>query len=362
MVVASPSLHPVLDLLDRLTSTGETQGAAIAVAVNGEPVAEHVVGWAREGTPATSQTLWPLASISKVYTAATVMALVERGVLTLGTTVRGVLPAFDGDGRERITVRHLLTHTSGLIYESPAMEQHLLAQTPLDALVDEVDRHPLLFPPGTALSYSDLGFAVLGQIATVATGTPFPDLVRRLVIEPGGLRETFMPPPPEEDDRLAYVSGAAAEGTAGAMHNSRYARDLAHPAFGAVATVGDLLRFGLLFGRRGGRILSEATVRTMTTDQTDGHVPAFAGDPTTGAPHPWGLGLMLKGRLAYPELLSPAAFGHDGATGCALWIDPTHGVAIAFASNRHYGADPTGFEVRLNRILNVAVACLTRQH
>jgi beta-lactamase class C len=360
MVVASPKLEPVLDLLDRLTATGETQGAAIAVAVNGEPMAEHVVGWAREGTPATNRTLWPLASISKVYTAATVMALVERGVLALGTTARGVLPAFDGDGRERITVRHLLTHTSGLIYESPEMGQRLLAQTPLDALVDEVYRHPLLFPPGTRLSYSDLGFALLGRIAAVATGTPFPELVRTLVLEPGDLRETFMPPPSDVADRLAYVTGAAAEGTASAMYNSRYARDLAHPAFGAVATVGDLLRFGLLFAP-GRRVLADATVRTMTTDQTDGHTPYLATDPTTGAPHPWGLGIMVKGRLASPELLSPAAFGHDGATGCALWIDPTHDVAIAFASNRHYDADPAGFEIRLNRVLNVALACLTRR-
>jgi CubicO group peptidase (beta-lactamase class C family) len=354
-------LSGVYTVLDRLIADGEVAGAAVAIAVGAKPIGEYYAGFAAPGMPAAPETLWPAASITKLYTAATVMALVERGVLTLGTLVRTVLPAFDGDGRERITLRHLLTHTSGLIYEPPQMEQLLLGQAPLDEIVDEVYRHPLLFPPGTKLNYSDLEFALLGRVASTITGTSFPDLVRTLVLEPAGLADTFLPPPAREYGRIAYVSGPTAEGTDGAMYNSPYARDLAHPAFGVIATAGDLLRFGLLFAPNGHRILAGATIQTMTTDQTDGHAPEHTDAPSTGAPYPWGLGFMLKRRLPYPELLSPAAFGHDGATGCTLWIDPTYDLTIAFVSNRHLNAvGYNAFEQRLNRVMNAAVVCLTR--
>lgn len=352
-------LRDAFALLDQFAESGD--GAALAVAVGGTLVAEYVAGDAAPGKPASSETLWPLASISKLYTATVVMALVERGVLTLNTSVRGVLPAFDAQGRERVSIRHLLTHTSGIIYESPEMERRLLAQTPFDEIVEEINVYPLLFEPGTRLSYSDLGFALLGRVASVATGMSFPELVRTLVLEPGGLSDTFMPPPVTEYGRIAYVTGAVAEGTDGAMYNSSYARDLAHPAFGTMATAGDLLRFGLLFAPNGdGRIFAEATIRAMTTDQTDGRTPAFSNPPATGAPQPWGLGFMVKERLDYPELLSPSAFGHDGATGCALWIDPVHDVVIAFVSNRHYNAlGAHDFERRLSSVVNAAVVGLT---
>jgi CubicO group peptidase (beta-lactamase class C family) len=77
------------------------------------------------------------------------MALVERGALLLSTPVHAVLPDFRGDGREAITLRHLLTHTSGLVYESPEMEQRLIAQTPIEAMIDEAYTYPLMFSPGT---------------------------------------------------------------------------------------------------------------------------------------------------------------------------------------------------------------------
>ncbi|HLZ08386.1 MAG TPA: serine hydrolase domain-containing protein, partial [Chloroflexota bacterium] len=96
-------------LIDRFIRDGEIDGGALAVAVDGGLVAEAYFGEAAPGIPADAETLWPLASISKLYTAAAVMALVERGDVTLGTAVRDVLPLFDGGGRQTVTVRHLLT-------------------------------------------------------------------------------------------------------------------------------------------------------------------------------------------------------------------------------------------------------------
>ena len=355
-------LAPLQALLDRFVAEGQVDGAAVAVAQGGAQVAELYAGNAAPGRMAASDTLWPLASISKLYTAAVVMALVERGILTLSMTARSVLPEFDGGGRESVTLRHLLTHTSGLVYESPEMEQRLLDQVTLDEIVDEAYTYPLLFTPGTRLSYSDYNYALAGRIAAVASRRPFPDLVRELVLEPGKLGDTFMPPPRGEYQRLAHVVEPLAYGTDSDMYNSAYALDLAHPAFGTVATAGDLLRFGMLFAPHGTRqIFSAATIRTMTTDQTGSNTPGsgFASEPD--APRPWGIGFMIKGATGFGgDLLSPATFGHGGASGCVLQVDPVTDIAIAYVSNKHARTGREPFTKRQISVCNVAAAALTR--
>jgi CubicO group peptidase (beta-lactamase class C family) len=87
--------------------------------------------------PVARETLWPIASISKVYTAAAIMQLVELGELTLNTPVTILLPEFRGQGREDVRLRHLLTHSAGMIYESPQMEERLRNQVPLEELLAE---------------------------------------------------------------------------------------------------------------------------------------------------------------------------------------------------------------------------------
>jgi CubicO group peptidase (beta-lactamase class C family) len=353
---ATDRLRPAIDLIDRIVAEEGVTGAAFAVAQRGAPIATHFAGQAAPGAAAGPQTLWPLASITKLYTAAAVLSLVERGVLALSTPVRRVLPAFDGDGRERITLRHLLTHTSGLIYESPEWERLLIAQTPLEEIVDEVYRAPLRFAPGEGQAYSDLGFGLLGRVAATAAGRPFPELVCELVIEPAGLEETFFGAGPEHADRLARVSGVVAEGTDGAMYNSPYALALGHPAFGVVATIEDLLRFGLCFAPGGRPFLSAASLRAMTSDQLGEGAGRLSGEVM-----PWGLGFQVRGNGAgFPVLASPDSHGHAGGTGCLLWIDPAADAVVAFVSNRHYNADPDGFFLLLERVANASFACLSR--
>lgn len=360
---ATSRLQRTADLIDGFVERGEVNGAAVAVAWRGELVGEHYAGQARPGVAASSTTLWPLASISKVYTAAAVVALVERGVLTLSMPVRMVLPEFGGDGRDGITLRHLLTHTSGLIYESPEMEQRLLAQTPLDEIVDEAYAYPLQFTPGSQHAYSDYNYAIAGRVASVAAGQPFPDLVRELVLAPAGLDDTVFPAGPEAHDRLARVAGPLAEGTPGDMYNGAYGLGLAHPAFGVSATASDLMRFGLLFAPGGQtRILSDAGVRLMTTDQTGGNTPGSLLPDTPAQHTPWGAGFSIKGTTGMSgDLLSPASFGHGGATGCTLQIDPVHDIVIAYVSNKHARTGRAPFTRRQASVVNTIVAALTRR-
>src|SRR4051794_2597514 len=359
-------LSAVYERLARYIADGEFGGAALAAAIGGEQVAEWYGGEAAPGRAAGPETLWPLASISKSYTAAMVLATVERGDLTLATRASELLPGFTGDGREQITLRHLLTHTSGLIYESPEMEQRLIAQTPIGALLDEAYTHPLMFPPGTAFSYSDYGYGLAGRMAAVATGQSFPDLVRSLVLEPAGLADTFMPPSPSEHGRLAHVTDSLAYGTAGAMYNAPYALALAHPSFGTVASVNDLLRFGLLFAPGGPRIHAAATVRAMTTDQTGGRTPGPAPGGSAnapGVPIPWGYGFSILGPHApgaFGDLLPAGSFGHGGASGCTLLIDPADQITIAVVSNSHARTGRERWVHRLTVAVNGVMAALTR--
>lgn len=341
---------------------GEINGAALAVAVGSEQVAERYFGEASGGRPAGEETLWPLASISKLYTAAMIMALVERGELGLAMPVHTVLPEFTGGGKEQVTLRHLLTHTSGMIYESPVMEQRLQDQTPYEELIDEAYLYPLMFEPGTRLSYSDYGLAIAGRVAERVTGVDFNDLVTELVAKPAGLEHTYMRPPQDVRDRLAHVVGPLAYGTEGSMYNSDYALQLAHPAFGTVTSAGDLLRFGMLFATESpSRIHSRATVRTMTTDQTGGNVPGgIPGFTTLNRPTPWGIAFMLANPgSAAPELLSAGSYGHGGASGCTLWIDPLENVSIAYVSNKHAGTGRLPFTRRWHAVVNGVLAGLT---
>ncbi len=357
-------LQPTFTHVERFIAAGEINGAAIAVGVGGERVAEWYGGQAAEQLPSSPEVLWPLASASKLYTAAAVMALVERGEILLATPVQSILPEFHGDGREAITLRHLLTHTSGLIYESPEMEQRLLAQTPIDAMIDEAYTYPLLFTPGTKHSYSDYNLAIAGRMAAVTAGLSFPDLVRTYVLEPGELHDTFMPPPRAEYRRLAHIVNSLADGTDGAMYNAPYALDLAHPAFGTVASVRDLLRFGLLFAPRGRqRILSDATIRLMTTDQTGGHALGSLVEGAPETPRPWGLGFMIRGPHDaggyLPDLLAPGSYGHGGASGCTLLIDPVDDITVAFVSTHHARSGRARWSYRINSTVNMVLAALT---
>ena len=356
-------LGAVVARIERFVRDGEIDGGALAVAVEGEVVAETYFGEAAPGRMANIETLWPLASISKVYTAAAVMAMVERGDLTLGTFVREIIPSFGGAGREAVTVRHLLTHTSGLIYESPMMEDVLRRKLTIEAIIDEAFVHPLQFVPGSRFSYSDFGIGLAGRVAATVSGISFPDLVRLFVLEPGGLRETHLPPAPADYGRLAQVVGALAEGTESAQYNSPYALALGHPAFGAVASVRDLLRLGLRFSKGNKRpILSGATIRAMTTDQSGGVHGNLIGLGPDG-PRPWGLGFALGGSvptLGFGDLTSRAAFGHPGATGCTLVVDPTHDLALAFVSNRHLRTNLARFNMRLDIVVNGVLAAVTR--
>jgi len=350
-------------LIERYLAEGGFAGVALIAAQQGKIVIEHYAGQAAPGLPASPTVLWPLASISKLYTAAMIMRLVEQGGLTLNQAVHHLLPQFTGEGRELIRLRHLLTHTAGMIYESPEMEARLRAQTPRAALVEEMYTAPLLFKAGTAFAYADYHYLLAGCMAEVVTDMEFADLIDEFVLQPMGLHDSYMRPPAQAANRLAKVRGVMAEGSAGAMYNSPYALALAHPAFGAVATARDLTNFALNFVPNRPSLYSAATIRTMTTDQTGGMVSPYEGQ--MGLPPdmrmPWGIGFALKIAWmpnSFADLASPHAYGHGGASGCQLVIDPVADAVVVLLTNTHARTGREPWYRRLQSILNSAFALL----
>lgn len=349
----------LVELVDRQVDAGAFNGAALAVLRDGETMVERFAGQAAPGLPAGPGVLWPLASVTKLFTAVVVMRLVELGQLTVNTPVWQILPAFTGAGREDVRVRHLLTHTSGLPYESPEMGARLAAHTSTDALIDEAYETPLLFAPGSRFQYSDYAYGLAGRVAASVGGMPFPDLVRSLITEPMGLADTFMLPEAGGSERIAAVRGVFNDGTDGAMYNSAYGRSLSHPAFSAVSSLHDMVTFLRHFAPGGPRVLTEATVRAMTSPQTGGapgEHPLLDGFPRD-ARIPWGFGFALQTEEApavFSELASFSTFGHPGASGCQILVDPVADLIVVLLTNTHI---LTGRDTWLRRQQEIVNAC-----
>jgi CubicO group peptidase (beta-lactamase class C family) len=352
---------PVERYIHRIIEQGRVSAAGMAIAIEGEPVYSYLAGDARPGTPASGETLWPMASISKLYTASMIVSLLEEGLLTLGTKVCEILPDFTGDGRERITLRHLLTHTAGLSYEPKNLAELFQANADWVAQLAHGYTDPLLFPPGAGQEYSDTGIGLAALMAVTVTGTPFEELIRSRVLEPANLTQTFMPPPESELPRVAQVAKVLGEGTDWAHYNSAYGARTAHPAYGTVASLGDALKFMLLFDPFGKqRIHSATALAAMTSDQAHAYSLFFTPRETDVRPIAnWGLGFILKDRSADSGLASPESFGHEGASGCVIWCDPRQRVSLAFVSNSHLLGGMDEWTTRIEAAINVCLSAAT---
>jgi CubicO group peptidase (beta-lactamase class C family) len=145
------------------------------------------------------------------------------------------------------------------------------------------------------------------------------------------------------------------------MYNSRYARHLAHPAFGVCATTTDLARFGSMFMPDGPRFLSEPAVRAMTTDQT-GHVPGIHPSMkgySADVRIPWAIGFALQTDSVpglYSDLASFKTFGHGGASGCELVCDPVSGIVVAVTTNTHLRGGREPWYRRMQAVVNSVFA------
>lgn len=308
---------------------GTLAGAVMLVARRGEVACLEAVGFQdlESKKPMRADTIFDTRSVTKVITAVGVMMLMEEGRLALGDPVEKYLPEFKPRGQSRpITIRHLLTHTSGLpLYRLPeSAEIAIKRNRTLPDYVSFLSKQEPEYEPGSQFRYSSGGFAILGRIIEVVSGTPYERFIRERVFEPLGMKDSFFFIPPEKRHRVAAIyrlrDGKLDRWEEIEADNQRAVYP--GPEFAMFSTASDLLAFCrmMLDGGtyKGRRILSRLSVETMTQNQT-----LYIKSAVTGRPVHQGFGWGLSGDPVFDfPLTSRGSFGHNGAFGAIIWIDP----------------------------------------
>lgn len=339
----SQKLEGVEALVQEAVQERKLMGAAIQVAQDGQVQPPICVGrrrLAKGGPPVEANTIFLVASITKPIVAAAVARLMEEGALALDDRVIRFVPEFENKGKDRVQIRHLMTHTSGLPDQIPENRAYREAHRPLSDFITRICDLPLGFDPGTQVSYQSAGIAMLGEIVERITGQGLPDFLEKTFFAPLGLRDTSLGVQVRSERESDVVMGGEglAYGGSGTDFdwNSDYWRGFGAPWGGLLTTVGEMMRLMQVF-RNGGeldgvRVLRQATVATMVAD----HASALPDlDLTHRLRQRWGLGWRLSGRntSTYGDLASDDTFGHGGATGTVAWQDPRADVACAIFTN-----------------------------
>jgi CubicO group peptidase (beta-lactamase class C family) len=274
--------------------------------------------------PDPDSSLFDLASLTKVVaTLPAVMKLVEAGAVDLDRPVQHYLPEFRGPGKEAVTVRHLLAHTSGLRAFLPLNELTSDAEAARRRVLEE----PLRWRPGSRVEYSDLNAMLLGWIVEAVSGSTLDRYVGEIHRELG-MHHTMFNPPRSLWKRVVPVGVWRGTPVAGTVHDQNAARlgGVAGHA-GLFGTGKDLARYArsLLAVLRGAEcgLWSRSTVELFTRVAAGNRALGWELNDTTTADNSG-------------SLLSPAAFGHTGFTGTLIWIDPPADLFVVFLTNRVY--------------------------
>jgi beta-lactamase class C len=342
--MSSERLQRAFGILQGWLHEGVVTAVAAVVARRGKIVGEFYRGKlspepdAKNVTPAT---LFHLASIGKPMTATAVMLLVESGEISLDDPVASLIPAFAGDGRDAITVRHLLSHTSGLPQDpGPEILEGLPPEADTATQLRNYPQSKLAVPVGSKVEYSNVGYGMLGLIVEAVTGQPFPLFMRERLFTPADMSDAHLPAPEAMYPRIAVVGGTPEPGSPTERFNSAYARRSTHPAGSVVGTAADVVSFFQLFlddGRSHGRlVLAPATARLMLKNHTGGLRGGIEGF-MAWADCAWGLGFDIRGGK-YPhfsgEFSSPQTFGATGVSGTFAWADPSRELVCVMLANR----------------------------
>jgi CubicO group peptidase (beta-lactamase class C family) len=324
---------------------GSFPGASLAVGRGSHVVLEQGLGRTGygEGEVDPDRTVYDLASLSKVVgTTTAVMLLVEAGKMSLDDPVQAYLPEFMGAMKERVTIRHLLTHTSGL----PAGAD-VAGSTPHEGLL-RLMRVNLGHAPGMRVEYSDVGFVILFAAAERAAGEPLYRLLDREVFGPLEMNSTTYVMG-EGCLRCAGTSRDRGLSYRGRVHDpiSRRLGGIAGNA-GLFSTAHDMARFAAMMANNGSldgvQIFRPSTVRMFTQRQPGSGTRALGWD-TPGAPGTGAAGARVSDR----------SYGHTGFTGTSIWIDSERGTWVVLLANRTYEDGPNRMQA-LRRTVHDRVA------
>jgi CubicO group peptidase (beta-lactamase class C family) len=329
---APPVIAAVKEKMERFVADREIAGAVTLVAQDGRIVHRDATGRAdlAADRPIRPDALFWIASMTKPITATAVLMLQDEGKLSIDDPVDRYLPEFKSlktaDGKlARVTIKHLLTHTSGLAELSP--EQSRKVKTLAEAVSLFVAK-PVAFEPGSKWVYCQSGINAAGRVVEVVSGQTFPEFLQARLFQPLGMRDTTFYPTEAQVARLARTyrktSGGELEEVPVPVFQGKPLTS--HDRFpeangGLFSTARDYARFAqmLLDGGtyRGKPYLKPETVKQMTTIQTGDLATGFT--PGNG----WGIGCcVVRAPQGVTAMLSPGSFGHGGAFGTQAWIDP----------------------------------------
>jgi beta-lactamase class C len=258
-----------------------------------------------------------LGSISKPIVVTALMTLFDKNLFSLDDCVRNYLPEFEGGARNRVTIRQLLTHTSGLPDQLPENADLRAGHAPLSDFVKGTCRVPIGFEPGARYEYSSMGIMLAAEIAQRLSGMEIKSFVEHSVLKPLGMKHSALGMGSFEMDQImpsqvefsAIESGGGAPEAKGWNWNSPYWRQLGSPWGGVHASAGDVARFLDAFTETQGSILQPATAKLMIRNHNpQGMVPR-------------GLGFEVS-MEATCKGCSSETFGHTGSTGTIAWADP----------------------------------------
>jgi CubicO group peptidase (beta-lactamase class C family) len=357
----------------------QTVAGAVTLVAHGSDIVEFdATGMAdvEAGHAMQKDTIFQIMSMTKPVTAIGIMMLAEEGKLALRDPVEDYLPEFKdlhvrttiGPDAEHarvpnhaITIRDLLTHTAGIQdYPGPPTIPDY-AQTmsvPLDEVVRQLAKQPLLFQPGTQWSYSSPGIEILGRIIEVCSGEKYVDFITRHILQPLGMKDSFFFPPADKISRIAMVyaqkDGKLVRSPASILGGDpakyRQGAIFPAPAWGLYSTAEDLLRLYRMMLNdgvyEGHRYLSPFSVHVMTEPQTTGIQPVgwMRGSDYGLA---WEIVTDPLGELAGHTI---GTYGHGGAFGTQGWIDPNNELISILLIQRSNG----GAESITNVFLNMA--------
>ena len=330
----SPEMSAKVDRVFDKWNKPDSPGCALGIYKDGHIAYKHGYGMANlnDDVSITSQTVFHVASMSKQFTAASILLLAQQGKLSLDDDVHKYIPELPDFG-ERITLRHLMHHTSGLRDQWSLLglagwrySKDLITDD--DVMSVLVHQKALNFKPGEKYMYSNTGFTLLALVVKKVSGMSLREFTTKNIFEPLGMKETTFRPGKALAERAAPTEQREGRWMRGEVHDPRaYLLGGVAGHAGLFSTAEDLAVFAQMIldggSYAGKRVLKPETVRRMTTPrQVPGGLRALGWDVQTRFSSNRGDGFPV------------GSFGHTGFTGTSIWIDFDRRVAIVLLSNR----------------------------
>ncbi len=319
-------------------------GCAISVGVKGCLVLQEGFGnftYDPHSKRVHTNSIFDLASVTKVVSSTTVaMVLYDRGLLKLDWKVSDIIPDFKGDEKDQVTIRHLLTHTSGL----PGWIPFYLTMKGKERIIQEISSTDLIYQPGTQTIYSDLGIILMQKVLETITQKPLDMLVKEYISGPLAMERTYYNPESHWLNEIVPTEMSAFHKklVRGFVHDENtFAMGGVSGHAGLFSTVDDLSKFCQMYLNGGiydyKRILEPKTIVMFTTRQNivEGSTRALGWDTRSEKESTSG------------DFMSMNAFGHLGFTGTSIWMDPDNEIFVILLTNRIY---PTRENQKIRRV------------